>query len=78
MPCAKKDGSRICQDVGMLGIQSTQLLSLGRVNDRRNKQTKDPKFVHSYVNNHKFTFSVEIHRACRTSSTPPVVLLINK
>ena len=39
------------------------------------KQTKkDPKFVHSYVNNHKFTFSVEIHRACRKSSSSPVVI----
>ena len=56
-----------------VGIRCTQLLSLGRVNDRKHKQKiQDSSTVMLII--HKFTFLLKYKRAGRKSSSSPVVI----
>ena len=56
-----------------VGITCTQLLSLGRVNDRKHKQKiQDSSTVMLII--HKFTFLLKYKRAGRKSSSSPVVI----
>ena len=56
-----------------VGITCTQLLSLGRVNDRKHKQKiQDSSTVMLII--HKFTFLLKYKHAGRKSSSSPVVI----